>query len=174
VVQRWVRAGWSGVRIPALAGNLSPHHRVQTGSGPTQPPTHWVPGALSLGVKPPGREADHSYPMPRSRMRGAIPPLPQNAFMVWCSVKKSTFYLFELNLHITQMLWGNTEISTFKGEHVVGVTFVNYTEDCSHVRWVPCHHGMARPQVADGGEVLRVRRVAANILNKQSWKADKG
>jgi hypothetical protein len=21
-----------------------------------------------------------------------------------------------------------------------------------HVRWVPCHNGMARPQVADGGK----------------------
>jgi hypothetical protein len=31
---------------------------------------------------------------------------------------------------------------------------------------------MARPQVAD--EVLRLRRVAANILNKQSRTADKG
>jgi hypothetical protein len=30
--------------------------------GPTQPPTQWVPGALSLGVKRPGREADHSPP----------------------------------------------------------------------------------------------------------------
>jgi hypothetical protein len=39
-------------------------------------------------------------------------------------------------------------------------------------RWVPCHHGMARPQVAD--EVLRVRRVAANVMNKQSRTADKG
>jgi hypothetical protein len=29
---------------------------------PTQPPNHWVPGALSLGVKRPGREADHSPP----------------------------------------------------------------------------------------------------------------
>jgi hypothetical protein len=28
--------------------------------GPTQPPIQWVPGALSLGVKRPGREADHS------------------------------------------------------------------------------------------------------------------
>jgi hypothetical protein len=26
-----------------------------------------------------------------------------------------------------------------------------------HVRWVPCHHGMVRPQVADG-EALQVRR----------------
>jgi len=29
---------------------------------PTQPPTQWVPGALSLGVKRPGREADQSPP----------------------------------------------------------------------------------------------------------------
>jgi hypothetical protein len=43
-----------------------------------------------------------------------------------------------------------------------------------HVRWVPCHHGMARPQVADGGDGLQIWRVAANILNKQSWTADNG
>jgi hypothetical protein len=29
---------------------------------PTQPPIQWVPGALSLGVKRPGREADYSSP----------------------------------------------------------------------------------------------------------------
>jgi hypothetical protein len=33
------------------------------------------------------------------------------------------------------------------------------------VRWVPCHHGMARPQVADGGDTLQVWRVAASISN---------
>jgi hypothetical protein len=49
-------------RLPAGAGNFSVHHRVQNGSGPTQPPIQWVPGALSLGVKRPGREADHSPP----------------------------------------------------------------------------------------------------------------
>jgi hypothetical protein len=26
------------------------------------------------------------------------------------------------------------------------------SERLAHVRWVLCHHGMARPQVADGGE----------------------
>jgi hypothetical protein len=41
-------------------------------------------------------------------------------------------------------------------------------------RGVPCHHGMARPQVADGGDGLQVWRVAANILNKQSRKVEKG
>jgi hypothetical protein len=43
-----------------------------------------------------------------------------------------------------------------------------------HVRWVPCHHGMARSQVADGGDSLQFWRVAANMLNKQSRTADKG
>jgi hypothetical protein len=41
-----------------------------------------------------------------------------------------------------------------------------------HVMWVPCHHGMARPQAADGGDSLQVWTVAANILNKQSQTAD--
>jgi hypothetical protein len=33
-----------------------------TALGSTQPPIQWVPGVLSLGVKRPGREADHSPP----------------------------------------------------------------------------------------------------------------
>jgi hypothetical protein len=32
---------------------------------------------------------------------------------------------------------------------------------------------MARLQVADGGDGLQIRRVSANILNKQSRRADK-
>jgi hypothetical protein len=34
----------------------------RTALGPTQPPIQWVPGALSLEVKQPGCEADHSPP----------------------------------------------------------------------------------------------------------------
>jgi hypothetical protein len=34
----------------------------RTALGPTQPPIQWVAGALSLGVKRLGREADHSPP----------------------------------------------------------------------------------------------------------------
>jgi hypothetical protein len=30
--------------------------------GPIQPPIQWVPGAISRGIKRPGREADHSPP----------------------------------------------------------------------------------------------------------------
>jgi hypothetical protein len=43
-----------------------------------------------------------------------------------------------------------------------------------HIESIPCHHGMARPQVADGKDALQVWKVAANILNKQSRTADKG
>jgi hypothetical protein len=50
----------SRVRFPARAGNFSLHHRVQNGSGATQPPIPWIPEALSLGIKRPGREAYHS------------------------------------------------------------------------------------------------------------------
>jgi hypothetical protein len=49
----------SRVRFSAGAGNFSLHHRVQKA---TQNPIQWVPGALSLVVKWPGHEADHSLP----------------------------------------------------------------------------------------------------------------
>jgi hypothetical protein len=38
-----LRAGWSGVQVPAGAGNFSPYHRVQTGSE-----TH--PGSYPMGI----------------------------------------------------------------------------------------------------------------------------
>jgi hypothetical protein len=39
-------------------------------------------------------------------------------------------------------------------------------EKRSDVKWVACHH-MLRPQVADGGDGLKVWTITANILNKQ-------
>jgi hypothetical protein len=35
------------------------------------------------------------------------------------------------------------------------------------VKWVPCHHGMARPQAAERGNGLQIWRVAVVILNNQ-------
>jgi hypothetical protein len=55
--------------------------------GPIQPPIQLVPRALSLGVKWPERESDHSPLVPRSRIRGTTPPLHQYVFMAWCSVE---------------------------------------------------------------------------------------
>jgi hypothetical protein len=50
----------SGVRFPAGLGIFLFTTASRTALGPTQPPIQWVPGAISLGVKRPGREADHS------------------------------------------------------------------------------------------------------------------
>jgi len=47
----------------------------RTALGLTQPPIQWAPGALSLGVKRPGRKADHSSPSTDE---------VKNAFMAWC------------------------------------------------------------------------------------------
>jgi hypothetical protein len=52
----------SRVRFPARAEIFFFTTVSRTALGPTQPPIQWVQGALSLGVKRPGREADHSPP----------------------------------------------------------------------------------------------------------------
>jgi hypothetical protein len=67
--------------------------------GPTQPPVKWAPGALSLEVKRPGREADHS-PSSSVKVKNAwlYTSTPQYAFMVWCSVKKKST---GMTLHFT-------------------------------------------------------------------------
>jgi hypothetical protein len=46
-----------GVEVQAPVGI-----RIFTNLRPTQPPIQWVPGALSLRVKRPGRAADRSTP----------------------------------------------------------------------------------------------------------------
>jgi hypothetical protein len=63
--------------------------------GPTQPPIQWVPGALSLGVKRSGvKLTTELHLVLKPRKRGAIPAIPQYAFMAWCSVKaQEQFYL---------------------------------------------------------------------------------
>jgi hypothetical protein len=51
-----------GVRFPVGLGIFFFTTVSRTALGPTQSPIEWVPGALSLGVKRPGHEADHSAP----------------------------------------------------------------------------------------------------------------
>jgi hypothetical protein len=61
---------------------------------PTQPPKQWVPGALTRGVKRPGvKLTTHLHVLPRLRMRGGIPSLPQCIFMALCFIKQ------EIRLH---------------------------------------------------------------------------
>jgi hypothetical protein len=49
--------------------------------GPTQPPKQWLLGAVSLGIKHHGREADHSAPSSaKVKNGGCIPPLFHTPF----------------------------------------------------------------------------------------------
>jgi hypothetical protein len=91
----------SRVRFPAWAGNFS-LHRVRNGCG-AHPASYPMGTRDSPWVKRPGREADRSPPFSaKVKMRGAISPLPQYAFMAWCSVKKDTVttlpFLLSVNL----------------------------------------------------------------------------
>jgi hypothetical protein len=63
----------------------------RTALGPTQSPIQWVTGTLSLGVKRPGREDDHSPPSSAEVKEWMELYLhSQYAFMAWCSVKKKS------------------------------------------------------------------------------------
>jgi hypothetical protein len=84
--------GWAaGVRFLVEARDFSPLHSAETGSG--DHPTFWSIGmdvfAGGGGVKPPGREADHTPPASAEvKHGGAIPPLPHTS--VWLDA-----YLFK-------------------------------------------------------------------------------
>jgi hypothetical protein len=67
---------------------------------PTQPPIQWVPGALSLGVKWPGHEADHSPPSSECM---ELYLHSSNVFMVWCLVKHRDNFTFTLPGHNNMM-----------------------------------------------------------------------
>jgi hypothetical protein len=51
-----------GIRVPRGGKNFHFSISSRPALGATQPPIQWVPGALSPGVKRPGRKADHSPP----------------------------------------------------------------------------------------------------------------
>jgi hypothetical protein len=70
---------------------------------PTQPPTQWIPGALSLGVKRPGGEANHSPPSSAEvKNAWSYTSTPQYVFMAWCLVKHRDNFTFYI-LHFTFM-----------------------------------------------------------------------
>jgi hypothetical protein len=60
----WLRAGRPMVRSssPNSVKNFLFSKSSRPALGFTQPPIQWVPGALSSGLKQPGREAEHSPP----------------------------------------------------------------------------------------------------------------
>jgi hypothetical protein len=61
------------------------------------PPIQWTPWAISLGVKRPGSEADHSPP-PSAEVKNAwsYTSTPQYVLMAWCLVKQKDKFTFTL------------------------------------------------------------------------------
>jgi hypothetical protein len=71
---------WLGIFLFTTTSKAAP--------GPTKPPIQWVTGALSPGLKRPGREADQ-LPPPNAEVKNAwcYTSTPQYVFMVWCLIK---------------------------------------------------------------------------------------
>jgi hypothetical protein len=64
----WLDDGGVRVRFPVGERDVSLFCNDQTGSGATQPPIQLLLGAVSPGIKRPGREADHFHQQPLLRM----------------------------------------------------------------------------------------------------------
>jgi hypothetical protein len=67
---------------------------------PTQPPIQWVSETLSLGIKQPGQEANHSPPSSAEvKNAWSYTSTPQYVFIAWCLVKHRDNFTFYLYLH---------------------------------------------------------------------------
>jgi hypothetical protein len=83
-----LRAGRPGFDFQRGQGTFLFATALRSALGSTQLPIQCVSGALSLGVKWPGREADHSFPS-SADVKNAwsyISTLP-HVFMGWCLAK---------------------------------------------------------------------------------------
>jgi len=77
----------------------------RTALGPIQPPIQWIPGALSLWVNRPRREAEHSSPSSAEvKKPWSYTSTLQYAFMAWCSDEaQGQIYLY-INSYLLQLL----------------------------------------------------------------------
>jgi hypothetical protein len=118
----WLRAGWSefdsrrGLEIFLFDTMTRPALR------PTQLPIQWVPGALFLGVKRPGREAGHSLPS-SAEVKECVEIYlhSPNVFMAWCVVKQRDAFTFIpftvwMSEWVTQSVTRTTNWNQFRTE----------------------------------------------------------
>jgi hypothetical protein len=80
----------------------------RTALGPTQPPIQWVPGALSLGLKRPGREVDHSL-APSAEIKECMElylHYPIRLLGVVLRLKEGTGTTLPFTLPCSDWLWG--------------------------------------------------------------------
>jgi hypothetical protein len=75
--------------------NFSLLYNIQTGSGAHPASYPIVSGTLTLGVKKPGREADHSPPSSaKAKNGGGIPPLPMSSWYNASLIKHKDNFTF--------------------------------------------------------------------------------
>jgi hypothetical protein len=75
--------------------NNNNNNSSRTALGPTRPPILWIPGALSLGVKRPERETDHSPPFSAEvKYAWSYASTPQYVFIAWCLDKHRDNFTF--------------------------------------------------------------------------------
>jgi hypothetical protein len=104
-------------------------------------------------------------------------PYPPPSFYIHIDISLTCASLF----HVVTFLWALrlklwihlSPSCVLHAPPISPLIWASYYIYC-HVKWVPCHHGTARPRVAYRGDGLQIWRVAANILNKQSRTADSG
>jgi hypothetical protein len=88
--------------------------------------------------------------VPRSRKREAIPPLPQYAFMVWCSVKRKkhrNYFTFNLPYQIPfQTGFNVTDREMFSTEHDSEEVLMQYV----YVYWLKCGGGVQTCNIDKG------------------------
>jgi hypothetical protein len=66
-----------------ITGKIKCEQHCTTALGPTQPPIQCVPGALSLRIKLPGREADHLVPRSKNEWSyTSTPPIRLNGVVL--------------------------------------------------------------------------------------------
>jgi hypothetical protein len=143
VVQRWATGWMIGGSSPGRGWEFFLFTTVSRPAlGSTQPPIQWVLGALSLGVKLPGRETDHSPPSSAQIKNGwSYTSPPQCASMVWCSVKKVQRQLYLTELYFTLLYF--TLLYTF---HLLDNCQIPKISQLRHVcyfktytTWSKCH-----------------------------------
>jgi hypothetical protein len=107
-----LRAAWSEVRVPVRAGNFSPHHRGQTGSGSHRVSYPMVirdsfPGGKAVGVV---KLTTHLHLVPRSKNVWRYNSTPQYAFIAWCLFKHRDNFTVSFTLSpsppSSERLWG--------------------------------------------------------------------
>jgi hypothetical protein len=98
--------------------------------GPTQPSIKSVPGALSLGLKRPGREGDHPSPFSAEvKYAWSYTSTPQYAFMAWRSVEtQGHFYLYRI--FSRPMLEWHFQIND---NRVLTDPYLHFIHDRSHI-----------------------------------------